>query len=72
MPISHKTSSYQSLAAGSLRETMGLLCAGDTGNFACFTEHEGDFPRKRVTASCGGSIKVAVGKLALSRVSSVG
>jgi hypothetical protein len=48
MTMPPKISPYKSLAAGSGRETLTMLCVVDTRSFACFTELEGEFARRQV------------------------
>jgi hypothetical protein len=43
MTMPPKISPYKSLAAGSGRETLTMLCVVDNRSFACFTELEGEF-----------------------------
>jgi hypothetical protein len=43
MTMPPKILPYKSLAAGSGRETLTMLCVVDTSSFACFTELEGEF-----------------------------
>jgi hypothetical protein len=48
MTMPPKILPYKSLAAGSGRETLTMLCVVDTSSFACFTELEDEFAGRLV------------------------